>query len=329
MNNPPFFSIIIPVFNHAGDFLQEAIESVFCSSFKDFEVIIIDDGSTDDSLIVINQIAQKHSNISVFSQFNQGQTVARMKGVYQAKGQYIVFLDSDDMLNPSSLIILYNEITNNYELDMICFEFIWMNTKGIIESPSEQFLYQQGITFCGNTKNQLLLILATSYRLNNICCKVIRRSLLTQIDFSFLPHVVYGEDKIQSLTCILSAERIRYIPKYLYYYRRNPKSMMQRKIGVQRIQDFDTFSLYVLKQCIQMIDVFVPWLNYTSEEYCNMAVDILKEKGGIKLLRILKNTSIFKSYIMPNMKTITIPRKKKLFLFLFYRVSRRNCMIEQ
>lgn len=318
MNRHPFFSIIIPIFNHAEDYLQDAINSIYNSSFKDYEVIIINDGSTDNSLEIIKHISESKSNIFFYSQQNQGQTVARMKGVLKANGQFIIFLDSDDILNSNALSILFNEINNDDKIDMVCFEFLWMRTNGVIESPSDKTLWFQRKTFFGDEKNELLTILAGSYRLNNICCKTIRKTIVEQINFYDLPNVVYGEDKILSLACILSALKIQYIPEYLYYYRRNPKSLMQRQIGLQRIKDFNIFSLYILKECLKKVDVFGPWLNYTAEDYCNMVVDVIKQKGKKKeLLKELKDLTIFHDYILPNMNRLVIPSKKKFLLLLF------------
>ena len=91
-------SIIVPCYNHAG-FLEETISSVLSSSYKDIEIIIVDDGSTDDSRIVGENLALKHVNVSYYYQNNSGPSAARNLGISKSHGKYILPLDADDLIN--------------------------------------------------------------------------------------------------------------------------------------------------------------------------------------------------------------------------------------
>jgi len=91
----PEISVIMPVYNTAS-YLAQSIESVLNQTYSDFELIIVDDGSTDDSLKIINSYAAKDKRIKVITQENQGQSVARNRALKEAKGKYITFIDSDD-----------------------------------------------------------------------------------------------------------------------------------------------------------------------------------------------------------------------------------------
>lgn len=102
-----FFSIIIPVYNRAP-LVAKTIESVLNQSFSDFEIITVDDGSSDDSLQVLNRY---RDTIKIISQQNQGAEIARNNAVKHASGDYLVFLDSDDLLFRDSLWIYYQMIT--------------------------------------------------------------------------------------------------------------------------------------------------------------------------------------------------------------------------
>ncbi|MFK8297265.1 glycosyltransferase [Capnocytophaga cynodegmi] len=97
-------SIIIPVYN-TEKYLQDCITSLFDQNLlqEEFEIILINDGSTDDSLSICNKLAEKHENIRVFSQKNQGQSSARNVGLKKARGRYIYLIDSDDYLNSGYL----------------------------------------------------------------------------------------------------------------------------------------------------------------------------------------------------------------------------------
>src|SRR6476646_2026610 len=93
-------SIIIPAFN-AQATIEETIASVQNQTFSDFEIIVIDDGSTDDTLRIVQQISDPH--LRIFSYSNGGTSVARNNGISQATGDYIAFLDADDLWTPDKL----------------------------------------------------------------------------------------------------------------------------------------------------------------------------------------------------------------------------------
>ena len=88
-------SVIIPVYND-GEYIQKSIESILNQSLKDIEIICVNDGSTDDSLDILNRISKENDCIKVFNQENQGPAIARNKGIHEAVGEYIGFLDADD-----------------------------------------------------------------------------------------------------------------------------------------------------------------------------------------------------------------------------------------
>jgi len=103
-------SVIIPVYN-TEKYIAECLDSVLSQTFKDFEAICIDDGSTDNSLSIIKEYAARDSRIKIMSQKNQGVVAARNNAIATACGEYILPLDSDDMIAPDCLKVLYNFIT--------------------------------------------------------------------------------------------------------------------------------------------------------------------------------------------------------------------------
>jgi glycosyltransferase involved in cell wall biosynthesis len=105
----PFFSIVIPVYNRSL-FIIEAIKSIQNQSFKDWECIVVDDGSTDDSASVIKKLVEEDNRIHYIYQENAERSVARNNGIKNSKGNYICFLDSDDEFLPNHLQVLYNQI---------------------------------------------------------------------------------------------------------------------------------------------------------------------------------------------------------------------------
>lgn len=109
-NNNPKISVIIPVFN-SEKYLDKAIESILFQNFEDFEIVCVDDGSTDNSLKVCYQKAENDNCIKVIHQDNKGVSIARNKGIEAAIGNYIVFLDADDYYAENALETMYNDIT--------------------------------------------------------------------------------------------------------------------------------------------------------------------------------------------------------------------------
>ena len=110
MNKVPLISIIMPVYN-GEKYLKDALDSVLKQSFSDFEVICIDDGSTDKSHEILTNYATQESRIKIIHQKNKGVIEARNNGVKQAKGTFIYFLDSDDIIDEKLLEKSYNAIT--------------------------------------------------------------------------------------------------------------------------------------------------------------------------------------------------------------------------
>lgn len=109
MNIQPFFSIIIPAYN-AGAFLPSTLKSIYVQEYSNFELIIINDGSTDNTEEICEHYTDIDSRVSFISKCNEGVAIARNKGLDIAKGEYILFVDADDVLYPNALSTLYDSL---------------------------------------------------------------------------------------------------------------------------------------------------------------------------------------------------------------------------
>jgi len=133
----PFFSIIIPAYN-VENYIGRAITSILNQSFKDYEIIIVNDGSVDKTMDIINEYAKNNKKINIVNHIkNESQHVARIDGIAASSGQYIAFLDADDWYNDHALTILFNEIQINPENDFYEFGYI-LNPTGEVVLPSFQ-----------------------------------------------------------------------------------------------------------------------------------------------------------------------------------------------
>ena len=134
-------SVIIPVYN-TEKYLAECLDSILNQTLDSYEIIIVNDGSTDGSLQLINQYAKRYSNISVINQNNQKQGAARNAGLKVANGEYVCFIDSDDMLEKNALDYCYN-LASKINLDMITYAADIFGD--IIGKSSEQYFFHKRI----------------------------------------------------------------------------------------------------------------------------------------------------------------------------------------
>lgn len=166
------FSIIIPVFN-TEKFVSRALDSILTQDYENFEIICIDDGSTDNSSKIIKEKAEINPCIKYYYQKNQGPGIARKNGFLKANGDLIYFMDSDDYLIDKSAFSKVVDIYNKYNPDVILFDIELISEKdAVIVKP-----------FCGNelsVGNNFIDKLNDSYITANLLSKVFKRSLLEE-----------------------------------------------------------------------------------------------------------------------------------------------------
>lgn len=214
-------SIVVPVYN-VEKYVRTCIESIFKQGLdeKCFEVIIVNDGSTDRSLEVITDIISQHSNIVVINQENQGLSVARNNGIAAAKGEYILMPDSDDILIENSLAPLL-EISTDTKADLVVADFFTMTNEEITSFNIKEFM-QPEIQLMKVTGKQIYLEV-----LNPNHCYVwrtlYRREFLTKQGLTFYPGLRY-QDIPFTHECYLKANNCICTNIYLNIYRRWPGS---------------------------------------------------------------------------------------------------------
>lgn len=214
----PCFSILIPVHN-AQPFVGDALQSVFNQSYQDYEVILVDDGSTDGSGEVCDAFALRSTRVTVIHQENLGLLLARRVALRSAVGDYVVTLDADDALRSDALERL-SFIIDECEPDVIGFAFL----------RSADFC---GV-LCGALSMSEGLYAGEGYRCyERVVCKgglvsmwgkCYKRSVAdVDADYSGLRGLTYAEDLLQSMPIAHAARSFYYLDEPLYYYRPNPK----------------------------------------------------------------------------------------------------------
>lgn len=208
-------SIIIPVYN-VSDFVIDCLKSVFNQDLQDCEVIIIDDGSTDDTYFKVKDYSKKKQNINIkiLRKKNGGQGSARNYGLRQAIGEYVWFIDSDDYISDGAVKKIKEKINNN--LDLLSFNATTVNERG---QNLRKINLNQIYTNSPKISEKKELILLPSITWN----KIIRREIINNNNIVF-PENVYFEDIYFTAITLLNTKVVWFIDDSLYYYRQRATS---------------------------------------------------------------------------------------------------------
>lgn len=235
-------SVIVPIYN-VETYLVQCIESLFEQGLDEdaFEVILINDGSTDQSGQLISELMCRHTNMIRIDQQNQGLSAARNVGVKQACGEYVFFLDSDDFVYPDSLKILLCKAKEN-DLDILRFDYWNVDEAG--GKTSVSVYRDQRIRF----ENQIgdgMFLLENIYHAEFFAwLSLIKRDFLFQSHVAF-EEGVYFEDIKYTITLSLSASRTMYVSQPAYAYRHRKTSIVNT-FNRKKVEDLISISADLL-----------------------------------------------------------------------------------
>ena len=300
----PLVSIIIPVYN-VESHLEECLYSVISQTYENLEIIIIDDGSTDSSGRICDRYALRDERIIVSHNENKGRSSARNNGLELMTGDYYTFVDADDILVSDAIEVLVGETTGNTD---------------IVFARIVDF-YQDNVQYIGTESNNVSCISA-----NELIQKfVLERTNRTGPEFEvyngpyarlyksglknihFADDLSYAEDYLYSLMIFLNCQRIRYIDRIIYRYRRyyeeenhfwkgfrdyslEETEARLRAIKLVRENRKDIFEDYLLRSYYSILDAFC---TCTRLGYTDSAKKISEMLDGIKAE--LKNCSSYRS----------------------------------
>ena len=210
-------SIVIPVYN-VEDYLPRCLDSILSQKFSAFEVILVDDGSKDSSSEICDEYSAKDSRFRTLHKKNGGVSAARNSGLHLAKGEYVMFVDSDDALAPDSLSKMF-EMTDNGTVDLVVggFNSYLDTTLTDVYGPDSSGVYKKEriYAFFDNAMNECGELFRGPW------AKMYRRSIIAENSISFNESLCYAEDKLfvySYLSHIDSAAIVQY-PVYEYYRR--------------------------------------------------------------------------------------------------------------
>lgn len=277
-------SVIIPVYNTNPEFLQKAINSVLNQTYKNIEVIIVNDGSTDNNTLDFLKTLD-NKNINIINQENKGAGGARNTGINSATGDYIGFLDADDWLDKNFYEVLLNLCENN-DADIAC----GMLTRATKFRKIKMEYFKDGIYSnfsdkMGNISN------------GSVCSKLFRKSLFENV--RFIEHI-YWEDNPVLVELLLKSNKVAFTTKVRYLYRKNTSSICLN-IAPEKEEKRQKDGLYILKQIYYLLQNksaeerkivmsnFSPILISSTKYFCD-------GKYKIELDNLLKNSNISLSF---------------------------------
>lgn len=214
MDKQPSISIIVPVYK-AEKYLHHCIDSLLAQTFTDFEILLIDDGSPDQSGVICDEYAKNNLHIRVFHKENGGVASARQFGIDNAFGDYTIHVDPDDWVDPEMLSELYKKAKEE-NTDMVICDFYeeWENnTKYITQKPS--------------SLNHETVLKELFQHLHGSCCnKLVRRACYSSYNIKF-PNLNYCEDLFVNIMLLTNPIKVSYVGNAFYHYDRsiNPNSL--------------------------------------------------------------------------------------------------------
>ena len=213
----PLISIIVPIYN-ADLFISHCIKSVLEQDYSNFELLLINDGSFDNSLSIINSFQKNDNRIHVFSQKNSGVNKAREIGFEKSSGDYIMFLDADDKLNPQALTTLFNAFEDDVDL-----------VSGSIKaSPSNRIWLHKKLGFLNKNEYAKSIAIGKSY--GYIYASLYRKRLFHKEVFDVESSFEIGEDVLMKIYLCKLLKKAKNISDIVYDYIDNDTSMMNTKI---------------------------------------------------------------------------------------------------
>lgn len=281
----PFFSIIIPVYK-VEKYLNQCVDSVLSQTFKDYEIILVDDGSPDNSPLICDEYSASNSRVKVIHKPNGGLSQSRNEGLNIAKGEYIIFLDSDDYWDNCYCLEKLNSELKNGEIDIIIFgmkKYYQIDDKfggGRIPKILDKDVF--------SNEEILHMLMQNNEYVSCAWDKVIRRSLIEKNGLRFVEGQL-SEDIEWCAKLLLLNPVMRTVPESFYVYRKQNSNSITNNIerrNIEHVCDIVTRYADIGKEKNN-----VALLNYIANQYvlC-MTVSNFVSKNEIKdLLSIMKS----------------------------------------
>lgn len=313
-------SIIIPAFN-CEKYIEECIESIYKEKFKGIEVIIVDDGSTDNTLEKIYVLKEKYKDLIIIKQKNGGPGKARNEGLKLATGEFITFVDSDDYIPKGTLKHVHKAITERcadiYIGNILCFN----DVRTWHLSYMKDIFKCKGIEYCSVKMNSEIL------NTPSVCNKWFRNSLIKDNNIKFEEDINVGEDLLFTKSCYEKSNKIIRENRDIYAYRLISNESLISKTAITFFEDLfklqeilsltsnDEYEKIIYRQIKFFIDsIFLKYKNLEKSVSCELM------EIGIKFFRIRKINIL-------ELEKLLLQKEKYLLTIMFINKDRSNIKI--
>lgn len=323
-------SIVIPVFN-AAQYLPNMLDSVINQSYKNIEIILVNDGSTDNSSQVCHKYANLHNYITVYDRQNHGASASRNFGATKAKGDFIWFMDSDDILENNALFYAI-ELQAKYNADIVIggMNFCFSESNRVVQKviSKEMVLNEQMF------KQQYHMLFSINY-ISSLCNKLIRRSLIFDNNVKLNESLSMYEDFVFCMDILFKCKTVVCHPKIFYNYQFRNTNSLSHRYKNHGLQMF-----FILENNISRYINYFDTNNDKSIFSLNnlliyFAYECIKNearhrKSYLKVRNILHNETFYKTILKYNgykkkYKIIhyMIRRKMAFFLIVYFIICRK------
>ena len=231
-DHPTLVSVVVPVYN-VREYLEECLDSILSQTYESIEVIIVDDGSTDGSSKVVDRYALKDGRIIAVHKKNGGLSDARNAGIRVAKGDYVMFVDSDDYVDSRFVETALQNI-REHGADVACFRFTYVDDESEIKRSSVSV--EQSYSEYSNVESIKDIFSLGGTLKVNAWNKIYKRSLFSDNSIVYPVGRLY-EDNLTTYKLLYFAKKIVYFNESLLFYRQRPGSIMKNKLTAQGIKD--------------------------------------------------------------------------------------------
>lgn len=312
-----FFSVIVPVYN-VEKYIDACVESVLSQSFEDFELILVDDGSPDRCPEICDSYAASDSRVKVIHKANGGLAAARQSGMEVAGGEYVFNLDSDDAIEPDTLIEAYNIISTS-DCDIVSFGYQWVENSRTVDITTDGL--KEGLYTGDEIKKHIFPRLLMNKNMEHMSYylsgKAVRRELLKPIQLEVNPGISLGEDLCCVIPCYLRAKSVYISSKnaYLYTVRMNS---MSKKFNAEQINLVENIIGEITTDELKAIDDFYGQLCRYSAFMCFAILASAAEGNHFKSLGQIKDKIVNSAHMerIKNASFEAITPKSRIALFL-------------
>lgn len=294
------FSVIIPVYN-VEDYLAECLDSVMNQSCQDFEVILIDDGSTDKSGEICDAYARQYpEQIRLIHQENQGAAKTRITGLNSASGEICIFVDSDDVLRKDALEKI-DEMFRKMDCDMVLYG---ASRDAEFCSDGCVLPFENGRCFEGSAKKELYRLMVETGNLSAMWMKAARKSLYDEVicNYDSSLRIAYGEDLHLSMPLLTKAQKIVWLDEKLYFYRPRAGSICNSfNPGIHRDMKFVRLAMEAYIAIWDITDYYPVFYTKVVSNWLSALKSLLKNQKTmeketvISLLQELSTDNFFRT----------------------------------